>query len=222
MEFLLFYLATVGAGYFMTLSTMFKMVRDIGDSGYKLNAKKFSELSSMISPEQKKINTITRFLPLVNILAAFKAGVDYVNNRDDILYELSLLNAIEEMTDKEKEEYSKHPTALKCFLITIESEAEKDRPNRTIEIKSVETEQGEKLIIKGESEARTYDKEEIARFLHYGLNKYKDPRDFIAAYKEDGKKVYEEFLEYSSEQEKKAESKESNGPTLTKKNNGIK
>ena len=62
-------------------------------------------------------------------------------------------------------------------------------------------------LSKGNSEDRSYSGQEIAQFVSYGLKRFKDPKDFKAAYKQDGKKLYEEFLEYSAKQQEKTESK---------------
>ncbi len=220
MGLLLFYLATVGSSYFITLTTAFQMFKDIGDAGYKFKVEKMSELADLISPDQKRMNLVTRLIPIINIFAALGNGVDYIKNREDVLYQLSLYNAVEEMTDEEKSYYSLKPSAIRSLKIAIDSSVETKKQQFNIELKAIKTEEGTKLAING-SEDMTYDQDEAVEFIYYGVKKYKSVAEFMKAYKADSKKVYEEYLDYCANQEKtdlkKNQNKESSEKTKIKK-----
>jgi len=224
MGFVVLYLGTVALSYFIVGTTAFQMARDIGNSGGKFNLNKLSDLTSLVNPEQKKLGKIMKFVPFLNILYALKEGMDYIGNKDDVLYQLSTFGAIEEMTDEEKKEFEKHPTALNCFLISAKSDADKKAPK--VEIKIDKTEQGTEVKVDSDVYSDK-EKELAASFLKYGIDKYGSLNEFADALKTNGDQVRNDFiasLANASEKDanKQADKSEDKGRQYVKKNNGIK
>ena len=222
MGFIVLYLGSIALSYFITGSTAFQMARDIGNSGGKFNLDKLSSLSSLVNPEQKQLARIMRFVPFLNVLYAMKEGIEYVGHKDDILYQLSTFGAVEEMTDEEKKDFEKHPSALNCFLISAKADSEKKKPK--IDIKINMTEEGAK--VKVDSPDYTDKEKELAeQFFKYGIDKYGGVGEFADALRKNSDQVRNEFIasltKANEESAKQSDKSEDKGRQYTKKKNGI-
>ncbi len=224
MGFVVLYLGSIALSYFIIGTTAFQMARDIGNSGGKFNLNKLSDLSSLVNPEQKKLGKIMKFVPFLNVLYALKEGMEYVGNREDVLYQLSTFGAVEEMTEEEKKEFEKHPTGLNCFLISAKADSDKKKPN--IEIKIEKTEEGTKVEVNSQ-DYTDKEKELAEQFFKYGIEKYGGVSEFADALRKNSDQIREEFIESftkvnENNTSKESEKTEDKGRQYVKKNNSIK
>ena len=122
MEILGIWIGTSILSIYMYLVSGFKIFKDVADAGYKFDAKRVSELSKYLNPNGSKVTLISLLIPIYNIMHVLQNAMVYNNNRDMILDQLNAINALEEMTKEEKEEYLKKPTGLNAIIIPIKSE----------------------------------------------------------------------------------------------------
>ena len=122
MEFLLFCLGTTVASYFMDVTNGLRMFKDVADAGYKIDLKRMSELQQQLMPDLKKINFLSMLIPVFNILQVLKKTMQYNEIRPMILDQLSAINALEEMSELEKQEYSKKPTLLNALVVPLKTD----------------------------------------------------------------------------------------------------
>lgn len=120
MGFLVFWLASIGASFIMELASEFRLYKDVADAGYKVNIKRFNELGKQFNPYATKQALLSLLLPFgINIIMVFYRAMQYNNLRPFLIDQLSVIDALEEMTEEEKKEYSEKPTALNAILITL-------------------------------------------------------------------------------------------------------
>lgn len=127
LEVLTFYFCMGLIGFSMNVSIFFKIFKDIGDAGFKIsNSKKI---------DKNKDNNIRNnvlfllFTPGVNILFAFVYLKRYLDNRFALLDNFLLDDMIEEMTEEEKTEYQKKPTAINSLLTPLKVELKQKEKN---------------------------------------------------------------------------------------------
>lgn len=58
-------------------------------------------------------------IPIFNIMQVFQRAIQYNNSRTTILEQLNVMDALEEMSEIEKQEYLKKPTGLNALLIPL-------------------------------------------------------------------------------------------------------
>ncbi len=223
MELLLLYLGSIALSFFITGTTTFQMARDIGNSGGKFNIEKLTKLSSLINPELQKISRIMKFVPFLNVLFSMAEGMQYLGNKEDTLYQLSIFGAIEEMTDEEKKDFEKRPTGLNCLLISAKSDSDKKKPK--VDIKIEKTEEGTKVKIDS-PDYTDKEKELAAQFFKYGIEKYGGVSEFADALRKNSDQIRNEFLASftkanDNNSSKESEKTEDKGRQYTKKKNGI-
>lgn len=71
-------------------------------------------------------------IPIFNVMQVFQRTIQYNNVRPMILDQLSVIDALEEMTESEKAEYLKNPTGLNALVVPLKSEI---RLSKAISIK---------------------------------------------------------------------------------------
>lgn len=130
MEFLIFWLATSVASFFMELSNELRMYKDAADAGYKVDIKRLSELSKEINPNAAKGTVLSLLIPIFNIMQVLQRTMQYNNIRPMMLTQLSVIGALEKMSDLEKEEYLKKPTGFNALLVPIKSEIRLSRASK--------------------------------------------------------------------------------------------
>lgn len=57
-------------------------------------------------------------------------AIEYLNMRDEIINQLYMIDCLEEMTEYEKEEYSKKPSSLNAILLHFKTEIKIEEANR--------------------------------------------------------------------------------------------
>jgi len=122
MEFLFFWLGTSVVSFCLEMANESRMFKDVADAGYKIDIRRLSELNKQINPNASKISFISMLIPIFNIIQVFQKTIQYNNVRPMILDQLNVLDALEEMTEIEKQEYLKKPTGLNALLIPLKSE----------------------------------------------------------------------------------------------------
>ena len=189
MQYLLIYLLTVlGSVVGETLLSL-KMIRDIADAGYLIDKEKLSESLKKIKEtsgvDLSLNNKIIKFIPIVNLLNILKIHIDYNNARETIITQFSVMGALKEMTNEEKSEYSKKPSALKAMKIDINRELKLKAPTTSI----LEIENGKIWFEKSERDYNilkaTGSAEDMSRFTQVNLIE-----DYIKELMDEGLKAY--------------------------------
>ncbi|MDD7150952.1 MAG: hypothetical protein PUH43_03340 [Clostridium sp.] len=99
-----------------------RMFKDVADAGYKINIDRLSDLSKKLNPDASKITLLSMLIPIFNIIQVFERITKYNNIRPMLLDQLSIIDALEEMSEIEKQEYQKRPTGLNAILVPFKLE----------------------------------------------------------------------------------------------------
>lgn len=122
MEFLVLWLGTSVASFGMEIANDLRMFKDAADAGYKVDVKRLSELGKQLNPNATKATLLSRLIPIFNVMQVFQRTIQYNNVRPMILDQLSVINALEEMSEIEKAEYLKKPTGLNALIVPLKTE----------------------------------------------------------------------------------------------------
>lgn len=119
MEFLIFWLGTSIASFGMEIANELRMFKDVADAGYKIDMERLTELGKELNPNATKVTLLSILVPGVNIMQVFQRANQYNNIRAMVLDQLHVIDALEEMTETEKEEYLKNPTGFNALFINL-------------------------------------------------------------------------------------------------------
>lgn len=98
------------------ISNELKIFKDIAEQGYKFNLNKTKSIQNNIIPNSN--NSLLRmYIPFYNLYAVLKGKIMYEQNKEMIFEQYEKLGIIEEMTEEEKDEYSKNPTGWNAMII---------------------------------------------------------------------------------------------------------
>lgn len=122
MEFLIIWLSTVAVSFGMEIANELRMFKDVADAGYKIDIRRLSDLSKQLNPNASKATLLSMLIPIFNIMQVFQRAVQYNNARPMILDQLNVMDALEEMSEIENQEYQKKPTGLNALLIPLKDE----------------------------------------------------------------------------------------------------
>ena len=122
MEFLIIWLSTVAVSFGMEIANELRMFKDVADAGYKIDIRRLSDLSKQLNPNASKATLLSMLIPIFNIMQVFQRTVQYNNARPMILDQLNVMDALEEMSEIENQEYQKKPTGLNALLIPLKDE----------------------------------------------------------------------------------------------------
>lgn len=122
MELLALWIASCIASFGMEISNELKLFKDVADAGYKINLNRLSEAQKQLNPNSSKNSLIFLMIPVYNLLKVFEKRIKYNNARPMLLDSLHVIDALEEMTEQEKEEYKKHPTGLNALIVPIKTD----------------------------------------------------------------------------------------------------
>lgn len=123
MKIVVLWISTVAASFCIELTNELRMFKDVADAGYKINIDRLSDLSKKLNPDASKITLLSMLIPIFNIIQVFDRMVKYNNIRPMLLDQLSIIDALEEMSEIEKQEYQKKPTGLNAILVPFKLEA---------------------------------------------------------------------------------------------------
>lgn len=118
MEFLVLWLGTSIASFCIEVANEFRMLKDVADEGYKVDSNRLSELANQINPDMSKNVFLSMLMPFYNVAQVLQRTMKYNNARPMVLDQLRIMDALEEMSEYEKEEYQKKSNRFKCFLST--------------------------------------------------------------------------------------------------------
>lgn len=122
MELLVLWLGTSITSFCMEMANELRMFKDVADAGYKIDVRRLSDLSEQLNPNATKATLLSMLIPIFNIMQVFQRTVQYNNARPMILAQLNVMDALEEMSEIEKQEYQKKPTELNALLIPLKTE----------------------------------------------------------------------------------------------------
>lgn len=122
MKILFLWISTVAASFCIELTNELRMFKDVADAGYKINIDRLSDLSKKLNPDASKITLLSMLIPIFNIIQVFERITKYNNIRPMLLDQLSIIDALEEMSEIEKQEYLKKPTGLNAILVPFKLE----------------------------------------------------------------------------------------------------
>lgn len=122
MELLVLWLGTSITSFCMEMANELRMFKDVADAGYKIDIRRLSDLSKQLNPNASKATLLSMLIPIFNIMQVFQRTVQYNNARPMILDQLNVMDALEEMSEIEKQEYQKKPTGLNALLIPLKAE----------------------------------------------------------------------------------------------------
>ena len=126
---ILLYLGTVGLSLISVAKVDLKLLKNFADEGYKINFDKLNEVNHTSDIKKKVLSNF--FIPIWNLIYAFKTVENYQFSSQRLSDTLSLIDALEEMNAFEKMEYMKNPTGLNALLVPIKFE---QRVNNAIKI----------------------------------------------------------------------------------------
>lgn len=135
MKILIMWLGSVVASFFMEIGNELRMYKDAADAGYKVNNSKLLEMLGKGRESKPSLSTLFLLTPVINIMFVMKNTLDYNDRRDDLLTQLHVMGALDEMSDYEKSEYAKRPTGLNALLVPFKTTM-KLRNANFIEIKN--------------------------------------------------------------------------------------
>lgn len=121
MKILVMWLGTVVASFFMEIGNELRMYKDVADAGYKINNSKLLEMLGKGRESKPSLSTLFLLTPVINIMFVMKNTLDYNDRRDDLLTQLHVIGALDEMSDYEKSEYAKRPTGLNALLVPFKT-----------------------------------------------------------------------------------------------------
>lgn len=108
MKFLFLYLGTIGITYVITLLLKLLIDKGLAKQGYKCKENTSFKLSFEF--------IIMFFIPIINILYAFTSLLIFLTSES--ISDYVNPNCLEEMTELEKEEYSRMPTGINAMLVS--------------------------------------------------------------------------------------------------------
>ena len=119
------WLSTIVLSYAMEIKVVLKLIKDIADAGYKINDEKLSEFSNKFKSQvSNRIDlNILNMIPFVNVYTAMKSMIEGTVFIEHVFLELKVIGALEEMSELEKEEYFKRPTAINAIAAPIKVKA---------------------------------------------------------------------------------------------------
>ncbi len=146
------WLGSIASSYYIEYSSIFSVLKNVGDKGYKFIMENLKEKNEKL----KKIDNVQTekfifFIPILNVEKAIQNAFLYQKEKGTIVETLRSLNLLEEMTDKEKEEYKKNPTLFNLLKIQANFEIKLSKAKQII-LKDgeilYEIEDGEIIILK--------------------------------------------------------------------------
>ena len=116
MEYLVFWIGSIFVSMGMEIYNSLRIYKDVADQGYKIDRE---ELNMQIGHfDNDFFRKVVPFVPVINLMNAMKNSMIYINQKDMLIDQLSVLHSIEKMSDFEKKIYSKKPTMGNAFMIS--------------------------------------------------------------------------------------------------------
>ena len=136
MEFLIGWMSTIAATSVIRLFTVFSIMKDVANQGFKLNINKMHEnVRSIAGNDETGSDKIVDYIPLVNMMNSFNQYTQYIYNRESYLMALDQLDVVEEMNEVEKVDYKRKPTIISILKMYRNEARRKEEERREEEIK---------------------------------------------------------------------------------------
>lgn len=117
MKYFIMWLLTVVVSYFMEIMSELRIFKDAADAGYKVDLQRLKDISAQINPDGDKIFTLSLLIPIFNMINVLCRTKKFDEDRGFLLDELRVIDALDEMSKVEQEEYSKKPTLFNALFI---------------------------------------------------------------------------------------------------------
>lgn len=141
MEYIIMWLGTIAVSTGMKVAAAFKLIKNIADCGYKLDTDRVKELTNLINPMDQKLQKIINLIPVCNMFFAMYIVAQTSTQTERIMDALRVMNALEEMTDKEQGEYNKNRSAINAIKIMsgidVNKSIENDNFNSNIKVVTI-------------------------------------------------------------------------------------
>ena len=119
MNFISTWLVTVLISSGVSVANELRMYKDAADNGYRIDGINLNAYTSKYRSNIVKNITFRILIPFYNILSSLVNVLIYNNNRPRLLYELNMMDALDEMREEEKEYYQKFPTGLRALRMMV-------------------------------------------------------------------------------------------------------
>lgn len=119
MDYLFTWLGTIILSASISIANELRMYKDAADAGYKINGRNLNYYNREYKNGTIKNISIALLIPIYNIMITMINVMSYNINRGTMLDNLSMMDALEDMTEKEKQEYKRFPTGLHALIIMI-------------------------------------------------------------------------------------------------------
>ena len=130
MEFFIGWMSTIAATSVIRLFTVFSIMKDVANQGFKLNINKMHKnIDSLPNSDETGADKIIDYVPLVNMMNSFNQFTQYVYNRDSYLMALDQLDVVDEMSEVEKIDYKRNPSII-SILKMYRNEARREEEER--------------------------------------------------------------------------------------------
>lgn len=119
MDFIYLWLTTILLSTGVSIANELRMYKDAADNGYRIDGKNLNNYNKEYRVGIIKNMSLALLIPVINIFISMINVMAYNLNRKTMLDKLNMLDALEDMTEKEKEDYQKFPTGLHALIIMI-------------------------------------------------------------------------------------------------------
>ena len=125
----LIWLSSFIISHSILFGTVFQLIKILGENDYILDLDNLESFHNLLSKNNDNKNndmifSITRVIPIINIVFACNLYMQFNNQKDTFFTELDTFDCIREMTDEEKKEYDKDKSI--SFLIKAMRREKKD------------------------------------------------------------------------------------------------
>lgn len=126
--------STYVVSFFMLFVMVGKLFKILADNGYKINMEKLKKHSSNNSIASKLVTLI--YIPFINIIFSMIITLKTIQEIDAVLNSFDIMDGIEELTEKEMEEYQKNPNMFNALIQNVMSNKNLDEKEHKIENKT--------------------------------------------------------------------------------------
>lgn len=121
MDYIYTWLVTILLSTGISVANELRMYKDAADNGYRIDGRNLNVNSKIYHTNIIKNLSIALLIPFLNIITSVTNVMAYNLNRHQLLDNLNMLDALEDMTNEEKEKYQKFPTGLHALILMIKN-----------------------------------------------------------------------------------------------------
>lgn len=118
------WLGTIVISYIMKSSHNIKVLKDVFDNSYKFDIKNLSKVEKELNVNAPKMNFLSMFIPIYNIIKVSKRIKQYNIDRNIILSQLDGFKCLDKMNSYEELKYLKKESLLSAINISLNSKKE--------------------------------------------------------------------------------------------------